>query len=1075
MQGQLSERDAATILVETAQRREREKEALLSISHEMGLVREKTQLLIAINTHLKQLFYFTHCSISAIDPGRETFHVYLTDPLSPSRFHEQYSYLVTANYPIADGIFDGFLASDEPTVSDYEEVLKGENPPPYARIHYEAGIREAASIPLMGNNEVWGVLHFYSDRRKTFTQDYVHIIKGIAAQVAVAVSNIIAHEEIRNREQEKEELLSISYEIGKVRNRKELLEVINRRVKKLISFTNSHIIRFSEDMESFEVYLTDPASAASSHPDYHTLIHSRYETKDGIVDQVLKSDDPVVFHYRELMQREHIPRYVKIHYESGHREAMVIPLRGEKRTWGFLTLLSDKEGSFSINHLNLLKGIGSQVAIAVSNILSTEAIRMQEQEKAALLEVSYDIGKVRDKNDLLRFINTKLKNLFYFTHSSIAAINEDRKTFTVFLTDENSKSRSHPDFQRMITARYPINDGLFNKFLETDEPTVSDIEYNASQPNAPRYTVIHFEAGLREAVSIPMYGEQGLFGILTFYADRKNNFTKGNQHIIKGVAGQVAIAVSNILAHDDLRKREKEKSQLLSFSHQLASVRDKKSLSLVIEQYFSELFQLSEYVITISSDDRLDHDFFLHRLNAAKNLDRFLVKYSGGRFPVGHDLLQQVLSTDGPVHFTIATLINYRKEPDQVLSFWQSAGFDELLGLRLRAGNENVGILWIRPGWINDELLKGISAQVAIAIANIKANEKIEKQLDEINTYKQQLEEEKLYLQEEVEGHYKHHEIIGDTPEMQKIFHLIHRVATSSTTVLITGETGTGKEMIARAIHNASPRKNKLMVKVNCAALPANLIESELFGHEKGSFTGATDRRVGKFELANNSTLFLDEIGEMPFDLQVKLLRALQEKEIERVGGKSTIQVDVRIVAATNRDLASEVESGHFRKDLFYRLNVFPIHLPPLRERRMDIPGLVAYFIAKYAKAARKEPMHISSRALDQLVNYDWPGNIRELEHLIERSILLTPGQTIREVHLPSVKNGYRQVDPDGQALKTMEESERDHILAVLKRTKGKLSGTGGAAEILDIPYSTLTSKMRKLGIQKQHYYVTGK
>jgi transcriptional regulator with GAF, ATPase, and Fis domain len=285
--------------------------------------------------------------------------------------------------------------------------------------------------------------------------------------------------------------------------------------------------------------------------------------------------------------------------------------------------------------------------------------------------------------------------------------------------------------------------------------------------------------------------------------------------------------------------------------------------------------------------------------------------------------------------------------------------------------------------------------------------------------------------------------------------------------VLILGETGTGKELVARAIHNASPRKDKFMIKVNCAALPANLVESELFGHEKGSFTGAVERRIGKFELANDSTLFLDEIGEMPLELQVKLLRAIQEREIERVGGKSVIKTNVRIIAATNRNLRKEVEAGKFRSDLFYRLNVFPIHLPPLRDRKEDLPMLASHFISQQTQRSGKKIANISQRALETLMRYDWPGNVRELEHLIERSVLMTTGPTIKEIPLPTdLDTGFLDLG-QGSTLKTLDELERDHILVVLKKCGHKIGGPGGAAELLRLPATTLHSKIKKLGIKK--------
>lgn len=349
------------------------------------------------------------------------------------------------------------------------------------------------------------------------------------------------------------------------------------------------------------------------------------------------------------------------------------------------------------------------------------------------------------------------------------------------------------------------------------------------------------------------------------------------------------------------------------------------------------------------------------------------------------------------------------------------------------------------------------------------ANEKIQNQLVEISNYKQRLEEETVYLKEAITATHNYPEIIGESSCMQKIFRMISQVSPSDSTVLILGETGTGKELIARAIHNNSPRKNKVMVKVNCAALPANLIESELFGHERGSFTGATDRRLGKFELAHGGTLFLDEIGEMPIDLQVKLLRALQEKEIERIGGRTTIKVDVRIIAATNRDLEKGMDEGRFRSDLYYRLNIFPVTLPSLRERVEDIPLLTQHFINRFAKKNGKDIKAFSSKALQDMLHYNWPGNIRELEHLIERSILLCDHDTIKHFHLPVKKAGSNSNSQQQYfTIKTMDEYEREYILKVLKHCKGRVGGYQGCADLLNIPSSTLFSRMKKLGIKRE-------
>lgn len=316
--------------------------------------------------------------------------------------------------------------------------------------------------------------------------------------------------------------------------------------------------------------------------------------------------------------------------------------------------------------------------------------------------------------------------------------------------------------------------------------------------------------------------------------------------------------------------------------------------------------------------------------------------------------------------------------------------------------------------------------------------------------------------------------IIGQGHLMQSVFHLVQQVAPLDTSVLILGESGTGKSGIADAVHHRSPRRGHPYIKVNCAALPAHLIESELFGHEKGAFTGATEKRIGKFERADGGTIFLDEIGDMPVDLQTKLLRVLQEREIERIGGKGTIPINVRIIAATNRDLEKEIAEGRFRLDLYYRLYVFPILLPALRERPEDLPLLAGHFAQLSARKAGKPPVTISTAAMQQLADYPWPGNVRELQNIMERTVLMNSDDIITHIQLPTPKKEGTPLPiprPTAPAasVKTMEELERDHILSVLRKCKFRVTGAGGAAEMLNLPPSTLNSKMRRLKIVKVH------
>ncbi|HYR89541.1 MAG TPA: sigma 54-interacting transcriptional regulator [Terriglobia bacterium] len=376
------------------------------------------------------------------------------------------------------------------------------------------------------------------------------------------------------------------------------------------------------------------------------------------------------------------------------------------------------------------------------------------------------------------------------------------------------------------------------------------------------------------------------------------------------------------------------------------------------------------------------------------------------------------------------------------------------VSIPLRSGGELIGTLDLdsdQPeGFTAEhiEIAHEVADSLAVAMRHAQMNE--------------QLQGQNVYLLEELEREWNFQEIVGASPAMQNVFRAVEIVATTDSTVLLLGETGTGKELIARALHNRSSRKSKVMMKVNCAALPASLIESELFGHEKGAFTGAIGQKKGRFELADGGTIFLDEIGEMPLEAQTKLLRALQEQEFERIGGSRTVKVNVRVIAATNRDLGREVRQGTFRSDLFYRLNVFPITVPPLRDRRDDIPLLTRHFVRLFADRMGKRIRSINPGTHRRLQNYDWPGNVRELANILERAVIICQEATLQEEHVAFEKE---HTDSAVSSFPTLEESERRLIQQAIDRTGGILGGPHGAARLLGMNRSTLWSRMRKLGL----------
>jgi formate hydrogenlyase transcriptional activator len=525
------------------------------------------------------------------------------------------------------------------------------------------------------------------------------------------------------------------------------------------------------------------------------------------------------------------------------------------------------------------------------------------------------------------------------------------------------------------------------------------------------------------------------------------------------------------LAHREIEKRKTVQSRIFAFSSAIASENDPMLLAKLLKDQLKGLFDITEYAILGLNKEKSTVTPVLYDIDAsaAKPADiQDLLQKEVAAIPA----ISHILREECPVFLALQ---DWEQLTAPLCFKCRPAGkyLGQLVGVPIRIGQENIAVMIFSHENYNKMrqelcLFKCILSQIAVVVCNIIAHKKIKSHLIEIALFKKVQSDNQFQGKENTEIKYDYAEMVGESPSIRQIFRLIGQVASVDSTVLILGKTGTGKELVARAIHNNSPRKSRVMVKVNCAALPAHLIESELFGHERGSFTGATEKRVGKFEQANGGTLFLDEIGEMPPDLQVKLLRALQEREIERIGGKSPIKLDVRVIAATNRDLEKEVAEGRFRSDLFYRVNIFPIILPELKDRKEDISLLVSHFIRRLAGKTGRKVKGISKEALQDMLLYDWPGNIRELEHLIERSILLSDGDILTQIQLPGSKSVTPvPVGKKEFIIKKMEVNEREYIVNMLQYCQGRVGGSQGAAELMGIPCSTLFSKMKKLGVQR--------
>jgi formate hydrogenlyase transcriptional activator len=567
------------------------------------------------------------------------------------------------------------------------------------------------------------------------------------------------------------------------------------------------------------------------------------------------------------------------------------------------------------------------------------------------------------------------------------------------------------------------------------------------------------EEGLRSLYAFPLTCVHQRIGCLFIGSKRPDAYSEDDVRFLSLIAGMIASAVDDAINYaavqrtqDELRSEKDRLQLLLELAGQIVSNLELRELLRTVSATVRRVMQCDAVAVHLPDEDR-------------GRLRLFALDFQDHKESSNEDNFQlEECSSEQQIFEVFQTRI-----PVTSNQFW-SDSYPEVFGEVPRCGcavplisrNRVLGVLELvrrnndafTPE--NVDFLMQIANHVAIAIENALA-------YGEITELKNQLAREKLYLEDEIRSEQGFEEIIGRSAAIRAVLRKIETVAATDSTVLICGETGTGKELVARAIHERSSRNSNAFVKLNCAAIPTGLLESELFGHERGAFTGAVMQRIGRFELANHGTAFLDEIGEIPLELQPKLLRVLQEREFERLGSTRTLKTDARLIAATNRNLAECVENHIFRADLYYRLNVFPITVPPLRDRPEDIPLLVRHFVQHYARRMNRTIDTIPSETMEALVRHSWPGNIRELQNLIERSVILSPGPAL-QVPLAGLHSGNAP-SQDGAKRRTLEEAERDHILATLKETRWVVSGPRGAAARLGMNRSTLQFRIRKLGI----------
>jgi formate hydrogenlyase transcriptional activator len=711
-------------------------------------------------------------------------------------------------------------------------------------------------------------------------------------------------------------------------------------------------------------------------------------------------------------------------------------------------------------------------AISPPELTPAAPLEHSRRQLEALLEVAESIAQHRDLAALFHDLAERLHCVVDFDFLTLILHDPDRNVMRLHILETRLPTPVKTG------SESPVEGHPSGWVWQSQQPfVVTDTEEDHRFPD-----FLHRlrEVGVRSLAMVPLTTAQHRLGAMGFGRLVPQVITEMELQFMQRVGSQVAVAVDNALNF--------QISQ--AYQIQLARERDRLQVLLDVNNVLVSTRELRELFrgIVSSLEKVIHHDYtsLALRDSASGLLKIHALDFSSSPTLFDQEITVPLDTTPSGICFTTAQPLLARgaeidRFPNEIIRRLRAEGVQTICCVPLITQGRTFGTLNLASRHEDAfphqdvELLLQVAAQIAIAVENALAFKKID-------ALKDKLAEERLYLEEEIRSEFNFEEIIGDSPALKRALAQVEVVAPAGTAVLITGETGTGKELIARAIHNLSPRRERTFVKINCAAIPSGLLESELFGHERGAFTGALAKKIGRFELADRGTLFLDEVADLPLELQPKLLRVLQEQEFERLGSNQTQRVDVRIVAATNGDLAKLVAERTFRSDLYYRLNVFPIHIPALRERPEDVPLLVRYFVQKFSRRLNKSVAYVPADAMEALASYSWPGNIRELENFIERAVLLSPGKELR-VTISELKpitaaddagadssSFHASVTPSTSltsSISTLEDAERQHILRALRQTEWRIAGSKGAAVLLGMKRTTLQARMRKLGIRR--------
>ncbi len=1032
---------------------ERRLEALAgNLQREKGRLQVLREIDQALSSHtsLTQLFSVIGGCIGKVIPY-DFAGTWLYDPAGQvMRTASVYSrvgnvFRVGETIPIAECMLGQSMLAGTPASLNHAELMAGSFST--AKRLMEHGIRSMSGMPLITPKGPLGALGLGSCRDRAFSSEDLDLLGHAATSIALALENALTNAAL---EQEKERLQI-------------LLEIGNALTASKVDFQQafqsvSAVLQKAVPHDSAFVAIVDPvagkvlASVSSGTPRGTVYEHgTKIPLEESLSGPLLEEIEARNLDRRELEECAQDSPRLRQFLEQGFLWTCFVPLITARGTLGFLFLARKSDIAFSPQDLDFLKRVASETALTVETSGIHKALVQEKDRLRVLREIDATLLSSLDIQQLLPAISGCLRRTLPHDYIAVCLYDDSLQVLRSHASTSELKGKILPE-----DGRLGLDDTLTGKTFVEGKTRVLNYA-DLAEVTFP-VTQRALEQGIRSSCFIPLLTAKGALGVLTLSSHSDNAFGAEDVDFLEQVATALAQALGNALAHKALRVEEERLRVLLKTGASVASNLDIRQVFPSISAHVRHVKQHEFASLLLRDDDsgalrRHAVDFPL-----AKKILPSDFTVSVNNSPAG-----KALQLGKPLIFSKDDIAAFGTDFANLLL---DEGLLSLCCVPLTSSEQSLGTLSFGSTRLNAfqpedlELFSQIAAQIAVALENERAYREIEQ-------LKNRLAAEKQYLEGEIRTNWNFEEIIGESLALKHVLDLAATVSASNATVLVLGETGTGKELVARAIHRMSKRKDRNFIKVNCAAIPTGLLESELFGHEKGAFTGAIIQKIGRMELADGGTLFLDEVGEIPLELQPKLLRVLQDQEFERLGSVRTIKVDVRLVTATNRDLARSVGEREFRSDLFYRINVFPVTLPALRDRREDIPLLVRYFVRKFAERLDRTIETIPKEAMKALMDWHWPGNVRELENLMERSVILSDGPVLR---VPLSELLVAGMEPALQPDHTLDATEREHILRVLRETGGVLSGPNGAARRLGVKRTTLQSKMNRLHIDRQEY-----